>query len=258
MKDIKKYLDEEREGSYSFYFEDLDGSYTYAYNHQVQKTSAGTMKLMLAVVFLKKVEEDLFSLDELVAIKETDKRPGSGILADFIERPYTIRELIVSMLIIGDNTATYKLMQLLGVKQINQMFQELGLKNTVMSDEPGVEGNLTTAEDMALVLKALYHHTYLNDTNSDFIIDLIRRRVKSKIRLYLPARYQYQIASKTGDAPGIENEMAIINTEAGNFIFTIMASDLPNSVYGQISLAKAGMMLHKAIEEDWNPDGVKA
>lgn len=256
MKDIKKYLDEERDGNYSFYFEDLDGSYTYAYNHQVKKTSAGTMKLMLAAVFLKKVEEDLFSLDELVVINEKDKKPGSGILADFIERPYTIRELIVSMLIIGDNTSANKLMQLLGVKQINEMFRDMGLKNTTISEEPGSEVNLTTAEDLALTLKALYNRTYLNDTNSEFIIELLRRRVKSKIRLYLPSSYQYQISSKTGDGLGIENEAAIINNESGNFVFTIMASELPNSVYGLISLAKAGMLMRNTIEEDWNPEGL--
>ena len=49
MKDIKKYLDEERDGKYSFYFEDLDGGYTYGYNQTVPQTSAGCMKLMLAV-----------------------------------------------------------------------------------------------------------------------------------------------------------------------------------------------------------------
>lgn len=253
MKDIKKYLDEEREGKYSFYFEDLDGSYTYGYNESEPKTSAGCMKLMLAVVFLKKVEAGAFSLDELVPIKESDKKGGSGILGDFIERTYTIRELISSMLIIGDNTATYKLMTLLGIDQINQLFKELGLTNTTISNSPGSEGNKTTAEDMARTIKALYKKSYLNDKHSDYILDLIRRRVKSKIAFYLPNEIRPQFASKTGDGVGIENEVALINTESGNFVFSIMATDLPNSVYGMISLAKAGMMIWNNIHENWNP-----
>lgn len=252
MKDIKKYLDEERDGNYSFYFEDLDGSYTYGYNEAELKTSAGCMKLMLAVVFLKKVEAGAFSLDELVPIKESDKKGGSGILGDFIERTYTLRELVSSMLIIGDNTAAYKLMNLIGVDQINLLFKELGLINTTISNTPGSEGNKTTAEDMAKTIKALYKKSYLNEKHSDYIIDLIRRRVKSKIAFYLPNETRIQFASKTGDGVGIENEVALINTESGNFVFSIMADDLPNSVYGMISLAKAGMMIWNNIHENWN------
>ncbi len=252
MKDIKKYLDEEREGKYSFYFEDLDGGYTYGYNQDVPQTSAGCMKLMLAMVFLKRVEEGMFSMDELVPVKNEDKKPGSGILSEFIERTYTIRELISSMLAIGDNTSTYKLMTLLGVDQINQMFREMGLKNTHISDTPGHQTNTTTAEDMALVGKLIYRKSYLTEKHSEYIDDLIRRRVKSKIAFYLPNKVRDQFASKTGDAPGIENEVALVNTDSGNFVFSIMSNELPNSVYGMISLAKAGMMMWNAIHENWD------
>ena len=255
MKDIKKYLDEERDGKYSFYFEDLDGGYTYGYNESELKTSAGCMKLMLAVVFLKKVEDGAFSLDELVPIKDSDKKAGSGILGDFIERTYTLRELVSSMLVIGDNTAANKLMNLIGVDQINALFKGLGLINTTISNTPGSEGNKTTAEDMATTIKALYKKSYLNEKHSDYIVDLIRRRVKSKIAFYLPNEKRVQFASKTGDGVGIENEVALINTESGNFIFSIMSNDLPNSVYGMISLAKAGMMIWNNIHENWN--GIK-
>ncbi|MPM44023.1 hypothetical protein SDC9_90701 [bioreactor metagenome] len=251
MKDIKKYLDEERDGKYSFYFEDLDGAYTYGYNQDVPQTSAGCMKLMLAVAFLKKVEEGMFSMDELVPIKDEDKKPGSGILYEFIERTYTIRELISSMLVVGDNTATYKLMTLLGVDQINIMFREMGLTHTHISNLPGNESNTTTASDMAKIIKLLYQKNYLTEKHSDYIIDLIRRRVKSKIAFYLPNKVRNQFASKTGDAPGIENEVALINTESGNFVFSIMSHDLPNSVYGMISLAKAGMMIWNSVHENW-------
>lgn len=252
MKDVKKYLDEEREGNYSFYFEDLDGAYTYGYNQDVPQTSAGCMKLMLAVVFLKKVEEGMFSMDELVPIKDEDKKLGSGVLAEFIERTYTIRELITSMLAIGDNTATYKLMTMLGVDQINEMFKELGLENTHISNLPGDESNTTTAEDMAKVAKVIHKKSYLTDEHSEFIDDLLRRRIKSKIAFYLPNKVRSQFASKTGDAPGIENEVALINTDSGNFVFSIMSNDLPNSVYGMMSLAKSGMMIWNAIHENWD------
>ncbi|PKK39598.1 hypothetical protein ABB02_01158 [Clostridiaceae bacterium JG1575] len=252
MKDIKKYLDEEREGRYAFYFEDLDGDYTYGYHQDAPKTSAGCMKLIVAVVFLKKVEEGAFSMDELVPIKDEDKQPGNGILREFIERTYTIRELLTSMLIVGDNTSTYKLMSLMGPKNLNAMFQEMGLTHTVLTDTPGHSDNKTTAKDLAQVIKVLYQKSYLNEKHSDFILDLLRQRVKSKVAFYLPNRVRDQFASKTGDSFGIENEVALINTSQGNFVFSIMADELPNSVYGMISLAKAGMMIWNNIHENWD------
>lgn len=252
MKDIKKYLDEEREGKYSFFFKDLDGNYSYGYNYNEPMTSAGCMKLILAMVTMKNVSEGQFSMEELIPVKEEDKKPGSGILQDFIERTYTVRELISAMLTIGDNTATYKLMDLLTVEKINEQIQAMGLKNTTMSSEPGNEENKTTAEDLALAIALLYNKSYLPEKYSEHLIELLRRRVKSKIGFYLPRSVASQFASKTGDAQGIENEVALINADTGNFVFAIMSEDLPNSVYGQISIAKAGMMVWDAIHENWD------
>ena len=48
MKEIKKYL-ETRIGTYAFFFEDLQSGFCYGYNENVQMTSAGCMKLPIAV-----------------------------------------------------------------------------------------------------------------------------------------------------------------------------------------------------------------
>lgn len=252
MKEVKKFLDEEREGSYSFVFLDLDGEYVYKYNENKQMTSAGCMKLIVAVAVLKEVENGSLAMDEFIAIKEADKKPGSGILREFIERNYTLKELITVMLVDGDNTATYKLMQLLGIEKINNIFKEMGLSNTVLTENPGVVDNLTTANDLSLVLKHLYKNSYLNKTNSQFIVELLRQRVKSKIAYYLDYKVRTMFASKTGDGEGIENEVALINTPNGNFAFVILSCDLPNSVYGMVSLARAGMMVWNTINDSWS------
>lgn len=251
MKDIKKYLDEEREGKYAFYFGDLDGEYVYKYNEEQQITSAGCMKLMVAMSVLKKVEEGNFSLDELILVSDKDKKEGNGILREFIERSYTIKELIIAMLTIGDNTASSKLMDLLGRSEINGTFKDMGLEKTYLSETPGSKENKTTAKDMAQIINLLYHASYLSKENSDFVIELLRGRIKSKIAFYLDYPLRQKFASKTGDAEGIENEVALINTDKGNFVFSIMSEDLPNSVYGMMSLAKSGMMMWDRIQNNW-------
>lgn len=251
MKDVKKYLDEDREGRYGFYFGDLDGEYVYKYNDEVKMVSAGTMKLLVATVMMKKVEEGKFSLDELILVTEKDRKPGSGILREFIERSYTVKELIIAMLTIGDNTATAKLMNLIGRDELNKALMDMDLKNTHLSDVPGSDENTTTAGDLAKVISHLYHNTYLNKADSEMLLEILRARVQSKMAFYLDYDLRKNIASKTGNAEGMEHEVALINTDNGNFVFSLMSSELPNNVYGMISLAKAGMMVWDSIKSDW-------
>ena len=52
MKEIKRYL-ESRIGTYAFFFEDLESGFTFGYNENVQMTSAGCMKLPIAVSLIK-------------------------------------------------------------------------------------------------------------------------------------------------------------------------------------------------------------
>ena len=151
MKEIKKYL-ESRIGTYSFFFEDLESGFTYGYNENVQMTSAGCMKLPIAVSVIKYVQDGNCSFLDKVKIEENDKIYGTGILHEFDNRDYTIFELLVAMLIQSDNTAANKLIDIVGMDRINEDICALQLKNTRLnrktSDEravsTGVE-NITSA-----------------------------------------------------------------------------------------------------------------
>lgn len=246
MKDIKRYL-EDREGEYGFYFEETESGYVYKYNENIKVTSAGCMKLLIAIAFLKKVEDGKYSLEEMVHISNDDKMEGSGYLKELIERDYTIREIMILMLQAGDNTATAKLQNMLGFKYINKVFDEMGLCDTVITETPGSNENVTTPADLAKAMMHLSKRDYLNDAHSSFIIETLRQRGKSKIAFYLDSNQRKAIASKTGETEKVENEVALINTENGDYVFTIMSKNLPNSVYGIVSLAKAGMMIWDSI-----------
>jgi len=72
MKEVRRYL-EERLGKYSFYFEDMKSGFVYGYNEHVKMTSAGCMKLPVAMTVLKEAEEGKLSLETNILWKE-----GSG------------------------------------------------------------------------------------------------------------------------------------------------------------------------------------
>lgn len=258
MKEIKRYL-ESRIGQYSFYFEDLDGGYIYGFNENVKMTSAGCMKLPIAIALFKEVENDKISLDTKLNICRDDKVFGTGIIHEFCERDYTVLELVIAMLIQSDNTAANKIIDVLGIERINEIIKDMGLSNTELNrktmDEKNVRDvveNLTSSFDLCKCWKHLYKHTYLSEAHSNKLIDILRRQqLKNKVSFYIPENFKQTIASKSGDLEGIENDTCIIQIPKGNFALTIMSTGVPNNVYGNVTVAKCGKMIWDIINNDW-------
>lgn len=259
MKEIKKYL-ESRIGTYGFFFEDLESGYIYGYNENVQMIAAGCMKLPIAVSLIKAVEDKKVDFLKKIKIDGKDKVYGKGIIHEFNEREYTVFELMVAMLIQSDNTAANKIIDLLGIEAINNDIKAMGLKNTVLnrkttderSGKPNIE-NLTSAYDLSKIWKHLHNGSYLSKENGTMLIDILQRQqIKNKLALYIPDDLKYEISSKSGDKKGVENDTALIRLSKGNFVFTVLSMDIPNSVYGTVTLAKAGKMMWDEVMNNWN------
>lgn len=251
MKEVRRYL-EDRLGRYSFYFEDLKSGFIYGYNEHVKMTSAGCMKLPVVMAVLKDVEEGKISLDDNILLTSKDRVEGSGILKELNSREYTIKELIIVTLIESDNTATQKLVGIMGFDDLDRKFKEMGLKDTNMNDMPGSPINLTTSYDLSLCWKLLKNEEYLTREHSRYIIELLKGdNKKKKTAFYLDENLKQKIASKAGGLTGVENDTTLIEIQKGDFIFTIMSADLPNSVYGMVSLAKSGKMIWDGITYNW-------
>ena len=241
VKEVEKYL-KSRTGKYGFFFEDLYSGYSYGYNENVKLISAGCMKLPIAVALMKCEEEGNIDYLQKIRVNSSDKVYGTGIIHEFGEKEYTVFELLVAM------------------DKINETIKELGMINTKLNrktaDErnyiSGIE-NYTSAKDLCILWKNLYNKTYLNENNSQMLIDILaRQQIKNKLALYITDDYKYEISSKTGDKKGVENDTALIHTNKGDFTFTVMSSDIPNSVYGTITLAKTGKMIWDNIMNKWS------
>ncbi|WP_312649173.1 serine hydrolase [Proteiniclasticum sp.] len=251
MKEVRRYL-EDRLGKYSFYFEDLKSGFIYGYNEHVKMTSAGCMKLPVALAVIREVEEGKISLNDPVLLESRDRVEGSGILKHLNSREYTVNELVIVMLVESDNTATQKLVSLIGFDELKAKFLEMGLEDTTMNDMPGSPINLTTSYDLSLCWKLLKGGEFLSREHSRYIIELLKsENKKKKTGFYLDESLKEKIASKAGDMPGVENDTTLIELQKGDFVFTIMSSDLPNSVYGLVSLAKSGKMIWDGITYNW-------
>lgn len=258
MKEIKKYL-ESRIGNYGFFFEDLASGFIYSYNENVKLVAAGCMKLPIAVSLIKAVEDEKVTFMDKIAISASDKVYGTGIIHEFNNRDYTIFELLVAMLIQSDNTAANKIIDIVGMDNINKNIADMGLENTMLNRKTNDERsksdieNITTAYDLSLIWRHLYKATYLTQKNSTMLIDILRRQqIKNKLALYIPDDLKFEISSKTGDKKGVENDTALIQLHKGTFVFTVLSTGIPNSVYGTVTLAKCGKMMWDNIQNNWH------
>lgn len=258
MKEIKRYLDG-RLGKYSFYFEDLDSGYSYGLDEHKKMPSASCIKLPIAIALFKEVEQGNIDLKEKVFISNDEMVDGSGILFEFDEREYTIKELVVAMLVQSDNTATNKLIDLLGIEKINENVKKMGLEQTELNrkirdvelKEKGVV-NYSSSADLTKCFKMLYGKSYLNEDNSEFLVNVLKRQqVRNKIPFYIPKNEWNNIANKSGSLNGVENDSALMLVTKGNFVFTIMSEELPNNVYGLVTISRVAKMMWDIIETNW-------
>jgi len=166
---------------------------------------------------------------------------------------------MVAMLIQSDNTAANKLIDIIGMDNINKDIKEMGLKNTILnrktSDEriPRVDiENITSAYDLSKIWKILCEGSFLSKENSTMLIDILtRQQIKNKLALYIPDDLKFEISSKTGDKKGVENDTELVQIPKGKFIFTVLSSEIPNSVYGTVTLAKCGKVMWDNIVSKW-------
>ena len=255
----------QRIGKYSFYFEDLNSGYVYAYNENVVMTAAGCIKIPIAMALLREVERSNINLNQKIEIHIDDKSYGKGIIHEFGERDYSLNELMIAMLVQSDNTAANKIIRIIGMDKINECFCEMGLKNTLLrkntvdeSTEDKIYKNVSSSEDLSKCWKHLYNATFLNRDDSDNMISILKRQQsKNKIAFYLPDKIKKDLASKTGDLEGVENDSVLLTTSKGDFVLTIMSDNLPNNIYGNVTITRVGKMIWDIIATNWSYSSVK-
>ncbi len=259
MKVIKKYLDT-REGTYSFYFEEINSGYLYGFHENKEMLSAGCIKLPLAIALLKEVENGKIELQSKIKIEVEDKTHGSnGIIHEFSGKEYSISDLLIAMLMQSDNTAANKIIEILSKERIGELFKNMGLKNTKLKrittdiklEQDELE-NTTSSFDLSHCFKLLYLKIFLNEENSNLLINILKKQqVTNKIPFYVPKQIQSSIANKGGSLDTVENDTTFIMIPKGNFLFTVMANNLPNNVYGITTISRVGKMMWDIIDKDW-------
>jgi beta-lactamase class A len=230
-------MDERRRLGYSgtigLYVKELSTGYTYyqARDNNGPRTGvlfecASTVKLLAG--FTLCYMNSLGQLDLNDTIKD-DLLPYKGQIL------WTMRRMITNSV----NEYFNVFLRFLGPKKINDTLKLAGLQDTTVRREilpspevtnAGVlarygtlQGNYTSPRDFGLLLETLYRKQFLGGKNSELLLDIIQHTVYNS-RIPTGINFEVPIAHKTGTAPGVVNDCALVFLPDNPYIIVMMSS----------------------------------
>ncbi|MFO7446700.1 MAG: serine hydrolase [Ignavibacteriaceae bacterium] len=161
IKEIEK-IDNEFRGNLGVYIKQFGGEILAQYNTDRRWYMASTIKVLLAIAVLQKVEAGELSLDDKVTLEISDLVDGSGDL--MYKKPgtsYTIRELLERMIKVSDSVASDMLIRLLREDIFNKHVNEHIIDEGV--------GHITSILQVRYDAYSELHASAVNLSNLDII-----------------------------------------------------------------------------------------
>lgn len=213
--------------------------------------SASIIKLPIMIEAMEWVKDGRINPDEIHILTDSEKAGGDGVLKTYQHRSrISYRDLITLMITHSDNTATNILIKEIGMENINQRIQGLGLSksqlNRVMMDTAavrrGVE-NYVTAREMNGLLRKIYRKEIVSPDLCDQMLDILKRNEDTKtIPRLLPnnsANAPVAVAHKTGTLAYVRGDVGIVYAKTP-FVLSVLVegatTDVAEQLIGEIAL----------------------
>ncbi|MGQ9600707.1 MAG: serine hydrolase [Anaerolineae bacterium] len=226
--------------------------------------TASVFKVPVMVEVFKQARAGKFDLNDRLELRDRHKTLTSGVLQELQEglQP-TIRDLMILMTIVSDNTATTMLMELVGAENVTATMHELGLtsihvnmtvhemflhafgirdRSDIRVDElraiackvqmdyssrtfsRSQDNNVSSAADMTRLMVMIFKGEVVDRAACDEMLDILsRQQHESRVPLFLPWNTVYH---KTGTMRGLRNDSGVIYCNQDSHVaFTIFSFD---------------------------------
>jgi len=216
-----------------FTFIDLKSGRQLSVNGSREYPAASVAKVPVMACALHLSDLGQLNLKKKVLFRESDKLEGAGVLRWLpAGQEYTLWNLLRLMITLSDNTATRLAVNTVGTTEINSYVKELGLRQTrvidptMLVEPPATNNNLTTPDEMAKVVAAIYcRRGFTKGAAKQMITWMNYQRYRWGIwRGVPPGTY---VANKTGQLEGILNDVGIVYTKKGDYILSIFTWGFP-------------------------------
>ncbi|MBQ9012140.1 MAG: serine hydrolase [Bacilli bacterium] len=244
------------------YIKDYKGN-VIKYNENKVYETASCIKVFVLIEYFKQIFENKINKNDSFTYTKSDNKLGlnSGIMSSFdYGLKLTTKDYATLMIIYSDNIATNKLINYLGIDNINKTIKELGFNHTYLYNELDLVKYLkfgrTTAYEYAKVYDMLLNNKIINEEVSKNCLNILKKqKYNDMITKYIPpmdlifkgkenvveganvSKINY-IASKSGSIvwtddtmKNARNDGGIISTIYGDYIISIFISDIDDLTF---------------------------
>lgn len=216
-----------------------------ALNADETMDTMSVIKIPLMAEVFRQIEAGKFALMDRVTLKETEKRPGTGVIRSLdAGASLTIKDLITLMIIVSDNSATDMLFEKVGgTDPVNKLMQSYGL-NTIKATGPSdvwfkalraepdlwkfhTEGKtpygLSSPRDMGKLLEKIHKGEAVSKQASEQMLQIMRGQVySSRLPKYVTG---FRVPHKTGDfMPYIGNDVGILESANRHIVISVFTA----------------------------------
>jgi len=238
-KELNQWLEAEM-GSYpcktALHMTDADtGEVLHSFHADEIVTSASTIKTPILLAVLDLVDGGLWDLQDAIELDPSEILPDSEVFEkENLRKSYTLWEYLYWMIVNSDNTATNKVLDIVGFDTVNRYCRQvLGLKGTVcqrkMLDFEAKEAgrdNLTTAADQCRVFELLYRGKAVSRAMTEVALDMLtRQRSTSSFLRYIPQ--PVTLAHKTGGLDYVDHDCGLFWLDDRRVTLSILTWDGP-------------------------------
>jgi beta-lactamase class A len=221
------------------------------YNENILFESASCIKLFILIEYFKQLNNKKINMLDTFEYTEADNIVGvnSGIISTLdYGLKLTSKDYANLMIIYSDNIATNKLIDYLGIENINNTIKELGFKNTKLFNKLDLIKykifGQTTPYEYTIAFKKILNNEIFNCEISDQILDILKKQKQNDMLVKGLPQYDVllkgtdeskikYIASKSGtiiwtgpEMKNARNDGGIISTIYGEYIVSIFVSDI--------------------------------
>jgi beta-lactamase class A len=233
-----------------WYLRDLTSGQKAGRHDHVIVPSASTRKIAIMMTALKQVNEGTISLDDPFEIEARYQDNTSGCFQHL--KPgftFTLFDALVMTIIVSDNTCTGKVVDIVGLDDVNDLCRSIGMVGTthrfnippgnLTPDHPVEANNATTAADVGLLLELILDGTKDSDAAAELGctpelcqvgMDILSwQRLTQRLPAMLPAAAN--VAHKTGTGARNYNDAGIIfNGDDPKYVLTVYTDYVPKEL----------------------------
>ena len=242
---------------------DLATGKTFLLNEREVFPQASSIKIAVLLETFKQAEEGRLKLDEFIALEESRKVEGSGVLFH-LGRPslsLSIRDLAVLMVVLSDNTATNILIAKVGLEAVNKRMDALGLPKTrlrrkMMDLQAAAEGreNVSTPLEMMTLLERIWKGSAIGEPYRKDLLAILAIPKDSPLRAGVPEGVE--VAEKPGELEAVRCDSGIVMLSGRPYVLCVMTTYLKRDADGNQAITAVSRIVYEHISRLARSSGI--